>query len=977
MLKLLITFLLLTSTAYADTKITGLTADTSPSTDDLLTTVDDPSGTPANKKATIANVLKSFLFYTDGTNVGVGSTAPSRGLDVTGTGRFSSTLTASNLSGTNTGDAGVVNSGTIGRAAYYSATGTTLDGTANLVFNGNNVGIGTTAARQNLEIIDADGNNSFGVFVSDFSYNAIKVDGAGTVGIGTPNPDNSIALDVQGSTTVHGGDLLLQQTGAGNAFRVKNSSGTQLFAVEGSTFQNNVYLSTNLGIGTSLSPLAGKLIVFNGNTGLGTFYPGATLDVKGTTRLNAFQLTENGASTGYVMQTNSVGVGTWVAASTLATSGGAETNTLTTITTGIADDQLPVGASSNVAAYKTLPNCTDTGGNHLNYDPSTNSFSCGTSGDGAGSGTPGGGLNAVQYNNGSTFTGLETVFSFNATNVGVGTTNATALLGVSSTNSGDLFRVDDNGVGDTTPGFVVDAAGNVGVGTSVAKAPFQVQSTGVPYALTVVNNATGITNVGIGTINTSYRGVLVEKTGGDNSLDFVINNRNAGTSANTRFFFISTGSGNQLTANVASTGQTAIAGAPSGTSAIDYADGGTASPFWINSNSGLTLGQSQVARLTMNSTGNIGIGTISISDQFIYPRGAVSGSVLMTNSVGLGTWIPASGIASGGGSGTVSSGTADRVAIYDSAGTTVASSSVITDDNTNVGISSTAPGTKLDVQGTVRTTGLQLNLNPNASYVLQSNTVGVGTWVPSTTLAVTATAAPGGVSPNIQYNNAGTMGGITNTASDGTNVGIGTVYLGQVLSIKGNVGIGTSIQGAYITQAPVVQQFVIQSNVGIGTWQARNSLIVMNNGGGTGGGNVGIGSTAPGVSLDVNGTYRGSGSGDNYFAGNVGLGTSIPMNTLSVQGNVGIGSVRFGGGVCVGGGDAGNSGGLCVSHNVGIGTLIPTASLQIFTGTANIGIGTYTSGTSLCWKNCNGTTGRCEIGYATGTLTGNIWSACN
>lgn len=40
----------------ADTKITALTADASPTTDDLITTVDDVAGTPTNKKVTIANL---------------------------------------------------------------------------------------------------------------------------------------------------------------------------------------------------------------------------------------------------------------------------------------------------------------------------------------------------------------------------------------------------------------------------------------------------------------------------------------------------------------------------------------------------------------------------------------------------------------------------------------------------------------------------------------------------------------------------------------------------------------------------------------------------------------------------------------------------------------------------------------------------------------------------------------------------------
>ena len=49
-------------------------------------------------------------------------------------------------------------------------------------------------------------------------------------------------------------------------------------------------------------------------------------------------------------------------------------------TTGtIADDKVFVADSSTAATWRTVTNCTDTGGNHLNYTQSTNSFSCGTS----------------------------------------------------------------------------------------------------------------------------------------------------------------------------------------------------------------------------------------------------------------------------------------------------------------------------------------------------------------------------------------------------------------------------------------------------------------------------------------------------------------------------------------------------------------------------------------------------------------------
>lgn len=42
------------------------------------------------------------------------------------------------------------------------------------------------------------------------------------------------------------------------------------------------------------------------------------------------------------------------------------------------DDAISVG-NGTILQSKVIPTCTDTGGNHLNYDASTNTFSCGTS----------------------------------------------------------------------------------------------------------------------------------------------------------------------------------------------------------------------------------------------------------------------------------------------------------------------------------------------------------------------------------------------------------------------------------------------------------------------------------------------------------------------------------------------------------------------------------------------------------------------
>lgn len=160
--------------------------------------------------------------------------------------------------------------------------------------------------------------------------------------------------------------------------------------------------------------------------------------------------------------------------------------------------------------------------------------------------------------------------------------------------------------------------------------------------------------------------------------------------------------------------------------------------------------------------------------------------------------------------------------------------------------------------------------------------------------------------------------------------GIATISTG---SGSGTIGIGT---------ANLASEYV-----GSGTLGPTANLYVVGN-------NVGIGSTAPGQTLDVQGTVR-------QFAGVIGStylanGNTPPTNGLLVQGNVGIGTaspVNVQGLSVLGGISVGTyatttaaNGGLVISGNASFGQNDPFADpgLSVL---GNIGIGTFVSNHAL------------------------------
>jgi hypothetical protein len=139
-----------------------------------------------------------------------------------------------------------------------------------------------------------------------------------------------------------------------------------------------------------------------------------------------------------------------------------------------ADDTILVSSGSAFIA-KDLPSCADTGGNHLNYNASTNTFSCGTSG-GGGQGEDSSVIFNVKTEYGAKGDGV-TLFDGNTTNGSSTFTSATASF--TSADVGKVITITDGtsaGVDLTTTISSINSSTSVqlanSAGNTVTNGPF-------------------------------------------------------------------------------------------------------------------------------------------------------------------------------------------------------------------------------------------------------------------------------------------------------------------------------------------------------------------------------------------------------------------------------------------------------------------------------------------------------------------------
>ena len=196
--------------------------------------------------------------------------------------------------------------------------------------------------------------------------------------------------------------------------------------------------------------------------------------------------------------------------------------------------------------------------------------------------------------------------------------------------------------------------------------------------------------------------------------------------------------------------------------------------------------------------------------------------------------------------------------------------------------------------------------------VTETGNVGIGTTAPAYTLDVTG---------SFRLNSTGLQNFVIGSTSGTANH---STYL---VSSHGNLEIGIAAAAASFNNSSIAGDVVIRSskNLMLQSGELSPNLYIATSG------NIGIGTTAPAYTLDVNGTLEASNSnGLILFAssGNVGIGTTAPAYTLDVNGTL----------------EASNSNGLILfasSGNVGIGTTAPGGILHLnnvalFTSTGNL-----------------------------------------
>lgn len=627
---------------------------------------------------------------------------------------------------------------------------------------------------------------------------ALTVDGK--VGIGTTSPATKLQVLTESSPD----GLLIQRNNNGTGeyaslyfgvSAVAGGKGGILFERTASNGRGTLHLATTNDTtpGAFLTPADARLsITSTGNLGIASTSPGSLLSLGTSNGINFSLATSTFNSTGginlasgcFALQGNCLSLGSLGLAGTqgqVAYFNGTNTAVGTSSLFIATNGRVGVGttspstkldvyngtlrlSSSNSSYYTDFINAVDTNNAFRIQQNGFDVFHV-TS---AGSRTSIGSANAVLRVDSA---GAKSYFETG--NVGVGSTTPWAKLAITNTGTAPSFIVEDSTSPDTTP-FIIDASGNVGVGIAPG-AKLEVSQSGDTYIdgfqlnrsgtnraniwLNATNDTLNITrttvpvgiaitssgNVGIGTTSPSLK--LHISGNSDVNSGILLQNANyTGTSL----------------------GGVALSQKDNGDFTISHY--GTGERLRVTSAGNVGIGSSTPNAKLVIQTGNQRLSSLSANNGIFADNGGTVGIFSLTRQDTVTTGdlsISAfGGIGLTGGNSSYSNGTASGYSLY------VASSG-------NVGIGTTSPNYKLEVNGAIATGGNAAN---GALNILStSGNLRGSLFTDGTDLAL---AASGG-STNLLFRTQATTRMTIDTSGL---VGIGTTTPWRTLSVTGTVG---------------------------------------------------------------------------------------------------------------------------------------------------------------------------------------------
>jgi hypothetical protein len=760
-------------------------------------------------------------------NVGIGTTSPAYTLDVNGTARINTTR------GVLIGSSTDIDTGRLISALDSGMAGNNAE---------RYITFGRAASTNNQSELSfcnvTTGSSSNYLGLGLYGSRTMVINGAGNVGIGTTAPGS--ALHVAGLiNSTPGNGISMGVGGDGN-------SGIQL-----NSGSNGSINSSYIDFGYSGIDYTSRIIHFNNNRSL------------------HFQVNGSGTSSMVMASTGNVGIGTNSPAYTLDVNGTGRFAGKLTFTGAVASSGFDTATNDIYADMRVIRNSTfasdkdmfiqfDAGANSKLYLYSNNVQTMTLNGGNVGIGTssPGTKLDVSGTIRASTSLTTGAVYSTNITSTNVVATNlsagALALSNVNVSNATipNLLTSNQSIIG--TLGSFVNLPHIEMYGTSDLVNPLYFasayDSNNIGVGFGAYYNTSGLPKMS--TTSTSW---LLGKT--SNGFNIIKCDGTVGSTATTDTRFTIATSGNIGIGTSSPSRPLHVQGAMrlggSG-AALDFGDDFTTQIYRNATTSEMRFNTNSLERMTITSTGNLGIGTnspifkldVAGNGRFTGPGGVGSnGSVLITGGDTFGHSLYIASLASHKRLAFNNTGSVGNIFAYDYGGGGV-QNLCLQGYGGNVGVGTSTPGSTLNVNGggsfsgnnTITQQGLHLQWNRSGG--------GGESWIINQLgLAISETAG-------IRFGKSNASNVVTEQMriTESGSVGIGTASPQATLHVNGGLQLGTADVNGF--------HFAVGSgalNAYSGTWGAGTTRWCSDSRG-----NFGIGTLSPTAKLHVDGTARSS-----------------------------------------------------------------------------------------------------------------------